>query len=108
MAWDEWEHLKAEAAEQHDAATRMQLNQYPADGGGGGGGAAPGGKGDELRVSHESLNGNANSLIELAGLLYEAGPTATSARRRAHRARIRTSPRRSTGSPASRTTSTRT
>ncbi|MCX5166578.1 hypothetical protein [Streptomyces antibioticus] len=74
MAWDEWEHLKAEAAEQHDAATRMQLNQYPADGGGGGGGAAPGGKGDELRVSHESLNGNANSLIELAGLLYEGRP----------------------------------
>ncbi|SMF78837.1 hypothetical protein SAMN02745830_06098 [Streptomyces sp. Amel2xC10] len=48
MAWDEWEHLKAEAAEQHAAATRMQPSQYPADGGG------PG-----------------NSLIELAGLLYE-------------------------------------
>lgn len=70
MAWDEWEQLKAQAAEQH--TTRMQLNQYPADGGGGG--AGPGGKGAELRVNHDSLNGNANSLIELAGLLYEGRP----------------------------------
>jgi hypothetical protein len=29
MAWDEWEQLKAEAAEKQ--STRMQLNQYPAD-----------------------------------------------------------------------------
>ncbi|MFF3943056.1 hypothetical protein [Streptomyces phaeofaciens] len=70
MAWDEWEQLKAQAAEQH--ATGMQLNQYPADGGGGQ--ATPGGKGDELRVNHDSLNGNSNSLIELAGLLYEGRP----------------------------------
>jgi hypothetical protein len=34
MAWDEWEQLKATAAER--SSTRMQLNQYPADQGGGG------------------------------------------------------------------------
>ncbi|MFJ8546962.1 hypothetical protein ACIRFH_34315 [Streptomyces sp. NPDC093586] len=32
MAWDEWERLKAEAAER--GGTRMQLNQLPADQGG--------------------------------------------------------------------------
>lgn len=31
MAWEEWEHLKAEAASGPSA--RMQLNQFPADGG---------------------------------------------------------------------------
>jgi hypothetical protein len=35
MVWDEWEQLKAQAAERHSA--QMQLNQYPADAGGGGG-----------------------------------------------------------------------
>ncbi|MER6976383.1 hypothetical protein [Streptomyces carpinensis] len=36
MAWDEWEKLKAQAAERQ--ATHMRLNQLaPADGGGGGG-----------------------------------------------------------------------
>ncbi|MEU0676060.1 hypothetical protein ABZ330_24830 [Streptomyces sp. NPDC006172] len=34
MAWEEWEQLKAVAAEQHSA--RMQLNQLPADQGGSG------------------------------------------------------------------------
>jgi hypothetical protein len=34
MVWDEWEQLKAQAAERHSA--QMQLNQYPADAGGGG------------------------------------------------------------------------
>ncbi|MFJ6697842.1 hypothetical protein ACIQM4_17480 [Streptomyces sp. NPDC091272] len=34
MAWDEWEQLKTEAAEQ-----RTQLNQVPAESGGGGGAA---------------------------------------------------------------------
>lgn len=29
MAWDEWEQLKAEAADRHIA--RMRLNQLPAD-----------------------------------------------------------------------------
>lgn len=44
MAWEEWEQLKAEAAERHSA--RMQLNQLPADQGGGGtsSGGAPSGK----------------------------------------------------------------
>ncbi|MBN0047891.1 hypothetical protein JS756_28025 [Streptomyces actuosus] len=36
MAWDEWEQLKAQAAERQ--STHMRLNQLPADGGGGGGG----------------------------------------------------------------------
>ncbi|MFE4692075.1 hypothetical protein ACFRH6_18725 [Streptomyces sp. NPDC056749] len=71
MAWDEWEQLKAEAAERNSA--QMQLNQIPADGGAGGG-AGQGGNGDELKVNHESLNGNSNSLIELSGLLYEGRP----------------------------------
>ncbi|MFF7204564.1 hypothetical protein [Streptomyces sp. NPDC008141] len=38
MAWDEWEQLKAGAAER--GSTQMQLNQYPADPGGGPSGAA--------------------------------------------------------------------
>ncbi|GAA1017345.1 hypothetical protein GCM10009564_54890 [Streptomyces thermogriseus] len=36
MAWEEWESLKAQAAERR--STQMQLNQ--ADGGGGGGGSS--------------------------------------------------------------------
>ncbi|MEV4230379.1 hypothetical protein AB0J81_25445 [Streptomyces bobili] len=70
MAWDEWEQLKAEAAEKH--ATQLRLNQYPADGGGGGGGQ--GGEDDVLHVNHASLKGNSNDLIELAGLLHEGRP----------------------------------
>lgn len=73
MAWDEWEQLKAQAAERRSA--QMQLNQYPADAGtGGSGGGGQGGKGDVLRVNHDSLNGNSNALIELSGLLYEGRP----------------------------------
>ncbi|MGP4087043.1 hypothetical protein [Streptomyces sp. KR55] len=34
MAWDEWEHLKSEAAERR--STQMRLNQLPAEGGGSG------------------------------------------------------------------------
>ncbi|MBT2526862.1 amino acid ABC transporter permease [Streptomyces sp. ISL-99] len=37
MAWDEWEQLKAEAAQRQSA--NMQLNQLPSSGGGGSGGA---------------------------------------------------------------------
>jgi hypothetical protein len=33
MAWEEWDQLKAQAADRH--STHMQLNQYPADQGGG-------------------------------------------------------------------------
>jgi hypothetical protein len=71
MAWDEWEQLKAQAAERHSVRTR--INGYPADDGGGGAGAQAG-EGGVLGVSHTSLNGNANGLIELAGLLYEGRP----------------------------------
>ncbi|MFK4147957.1 hypothetical protein [Streptomyces sp. NPDC004065] len=46
MAWQEWEQLKAQAADAHSA--RMQLNQYPADQGG------DGTQGD-LVVGHEDL-----------------------------------------------------
>ncbi|MER5227486.1 hypothetical protein [Streptomyces flaveus] len=35
MAWEEWEQLKADAAQRQ--STQMQLNQLPADGGGGSG-----------------------------------------------------------------------
>ncbi|MGV9940682.1 hypothetical protein [Streptomyces sp. NPDC003401] len=40
MAWEEWEQLKAAAAERH--TTQMQLNQMPADQGGGGSGGGVG------------------------------------------------------------------
>ena len=74
MAWDEWEQLKADAAERR--STGMQLNQYPADGGGGGGSGQShsGDNSDRIHVNHDSLNGNSNFLVELAGLLYEGRP----------------------------------
>ncbi|MFF9408765.1 hypothetical protein ACF1B0_25050 [Streptomyces anandii] len=46
MAWEEWEQLKAKAADRHSA--RMRLNQYPADQGG------AGTRGD-LVVGHKDL-----------------------------------------------------
>ncbi|WP_255951216.1 hypothetical protein [Streptomyces odontomachi] len=52
MAWDEWEQLKAEAAERHSAHT--ELNQLDGGGGGGGGPALPGKTGD-LAVGHADL-----------------------------------------------------
>ncbi|MER6472806.1 hypothetical protein [Streptomyces collinus] len=70
MAWDEWEQLKARAAERH--SSQMRLNQLPAEGGGSG--AGPSGTGGRLHVDHHSLDGNANALVELAGLLYEGRP----------------------------------
>ncbi|WP_405900628.1 hypothetical protein OG242_27095 [Streptomyces sp. NBC_00727] len=124
MAWGEWEQPKAQVAEEH--ATQMQLDHYMADSGTGGGGGRGGASG-QLGVNHESLNGNSNFLIELAGLLYEGRPDGdlcTMARaprshpdvaakvdrfaRFADDQSTRTSRRRSTGSPASRTTSIRT
>ncbi|MFJ2574712.1 hypothetical protein ACIOYT_30410 [Streptomyces halstedii] len=69
MAWDEWEQLKAQAADRR--AAQMQLNQYPAEAGAT---ADQNGRSDALRVNHDSLNGNSNSLIELSGLLYEGRP----------------------------------
>lgn len=47
MAWDEWEQLKAEAAQKQ--STHMQLNQLPADGGSS---APPQG---DLQVSQKDL-----------------------------------------------------
>ncbi|MFG2597998.1 hypothetical protein [Streptomyces sp. NPDC048462] len=68
MALDEWERLKAQTAERRSA--QIQINQHPVDGGTGG----RKGEGDELRVNHDSLDGNSNFLIELSGLLYEGRP----------------------------------
>lgn len=50
MAWDEWEQLKARAAERHSA--QMELNQVPADPGGSGGGDGPQG---DLCVNQKDL-----------------------------------------------------
>ncbi|MEU9593483.1 hypothetical protein ACGF7W_21255 [Streptomyces sp. NPDC048219] len=47
MAWDEWEQLKAQAADRQ--SVQMQLNQYPADRGGGGGTQG------DLVAGHEDL-----------------------------------------------------
>jgi hypothetical protein len=46
MAWEEWEQLKAQAADRHSA--RMQLNQYPAD-------QAGNGTQGDLVVGHQDL-----------------------------------------------------
>ncbi|MFF8592649.1 hypothetical protein ACF061_14590 [Streptomyces sp. NPDC015220] len=46
MAWDEWEQLKAQAAERH--STRMQLNHIPAD-------PSVGGSQGDLVVGHKDL-----------------------------------------------------
>lgn len=54
MAWDEWEQIKAAAAERH--STQMQLNQLPADPGGstpsGGSKTGMGGSSGTLRHSN--------------------------------------------------------
>ncbi|MBK3576836.1 hypothetical protein JHN63_24115 [Streptomyces sp. MBT65] len=49
-AWDEWEQLKARAAERHSATT--ELNQLPADSDGSNGEDSPQG---DLRVNQEDL-----------------------------------------------------
>ncbi|MFE4450900.1 hypothetical protein [Streptomyces sp. NPDC056796] len=70
MSFDEeWAGLKAEALERR--ATGMRLNQLPADPGGGPAGAPAGGT---LDYNSDSINGNANLLIEIAGFLYEGRP----------------------------------
>ncbi len=51
MAWDEWEQLKADAAQRH--TTRMQLNQL---GNGGGAGNTSGGDGGTLQHSDPPWN----------------------------------------------------
>ncbi|KOU55239.1 hypothetical protein ADK57_45140 [Streptomyces sp. MMG1533] len=67
MAWDEWEQLKADAAQ--SGSTGMQLNQLAADGGGGGGGGAAG----DLVVNQDDLGAVGHD----AFALYEALQTAT-------------------------------
>jgi hypothetical protein len=60
MAWDEWEQLKAQAAERHSA--KMELNQLPADPGGGSSGDSPQG---DLRVSQKDLAAVGNAAYQL-------------------------------------------
>ncbi|MFJ8502891.1 hypothetical protein [Streptomyces avermitilis] len=60
MAWDEWEQLKAEAAEKRSA--RMQLNQLADSGGGGGGGATSDG---DLVVHDDELGKLGNMAYDL-------------------------------------------
>lgn len=50
MAWEEWEQLKAAAAERH--TTQMRLNQLPADPGGSTSGTVGGGGAGTLKHSH--------------------------------------------------------
>ncbi|MFH9583532.1 hypothetical protein ACH4LS_00075 [Streptomyces luteogriseus] len=52
------------------SADRTQINQLPADRGGGAVAPATG----SLVAKAQSINGNANLLIEIAGFLHEAGP----------------------------------
>jgi hypothetical protein len=79
MAWDEWEQLKADAAQR--SSTSMQLNQLPADGGGGGGSSAGdlvvnqddlGAVGHDARILYDDLRTG----TDIAGLYKEdAGAT---------------------------------
>ncbi|QGV78174.1 amino acid ABC transporter permease [Streptomyces ficellus] len=62
MAWDEWDQLKASAAERHSA--QMQLNQLPADRGGSGGSGTPAG-GQDLQHSAKPWNSAATTAHEL-------------------------------------------
>ncbi|WP_338697308.1 hypothetical protein V2W30_16370 [Streptomyces sp. Q6] len=74
MSFDEeWARLKADALERR--STGMRLNQLPADAGGGGGNTGAPAAGT-LIAKAESINGNANLLIEIAGLLQEGRPDA--------------------------------
>ncbi|MGQ5638277.1 hypothetical protein [Streptomyces sp. EWL5.16] len=65
---EEWAQLKADALARRSAG--MQIDQVPADGGGG---IAPAGS---LVAKADSINGNANLLIEMAGFLQEGRPDA--------------------------------
>lgn len=69
MAWDEWEQLKAQAAQ--NGSARMQLNQYPADGGGGGGGGEY-----DLVVNRDDLGAIGNDAYDLLGRLAKEGDIA--------------------------------
>ncbi|MFF4233947.1 hypothetical protein [Streptomyces sp. NPDC001820] len=68
MAWDEWEQLKAQAADKQ--STQMQLNQSPADPGGGGGDGDLVVQQDDLgAVGHDAfiLQGNLRKQADIAG-----------------------------------------
>ncbi|MEV6615059.1 GTPase [Streptomyces sp. NPDC051051] len=67
---EEWARLKADALARQ--RTGMQIDQLPADGGGGAVAPAAG----SLVAKAESINGNANLLIEIAGFLHEGRPDA--------------------------------
>ncbi|MET9349675.1 hypothetical protein [Streptomyces termitum] len=68
MSFDEeWAQLKADALARR--STAMRIDQLP-DGGGG----AP--VAGSLVAATDSINGNANLLIEIAGLLHEGRPDA--------------------------------
>ncbi|MFD7462655.1 MULTISPECIES: hypothetical protein [unclassified Streptomyces] len=66
----EWAQLKAEALERQ-VEGGMRLNQLPADSGG----DAPVASGEDLVAKADSINGNANLLVEIAGLLHEGRRT---------------------------------
>ncbi|WP_329336760.1 hypothetical protein OG252_15790 [Streptomyces sp. NBC_01352] len=68
MAWDEWEQLKAEAAERGSAG--MQLNQAPDAGSAGGGPELVVNQDDLGAVGHEAftLHGDLHSQADVAGM----------------------------------------
>lgn len=61
MAWDQWEQLKAQAAERH--STKMELNQLPGDPGQGAGGDSH--QGGDLCVSQKDLAAVGNAAYQL-------------------------------------------
>lgn len=65
---EEWAQLKADALARQRTGT--QINQLPADSGGGAVAPATG----SLVAKAQSINGNANLLIEIAGFLHEGRP----------------------------------
>ncbi|MFE7748071.1 hypothetical protein [Streptomyces sp. NPDC057428] len=75
MAWDEWEQLKAEAAEKSSA--RMQLNQLPPEAGGG-----PPAQGD-LKVNQKDLAAIGNVAYRMYGDLEKAGDHARASTQKA-------------------------
>ncbi|MFJ4919939.1 hypothetical protein [Streptomyces sp. NPDC088725] len=79
MAWDEWEQLKAEAAQKHSA--RMQLNQLAASGGGDGGDGPQG----DLQVNQQDLAAVGDSAFRLFEELGRYGRDAWSSSQTAAR-----------------------
>lgn len=67
----EWAQLKADALARQ-AEGGMRLNQLPADSGAG----VPAASGKDLVANADSINGNANLLVEIAGFLHEGRPDA--------------------------------